>query len=126
MRIGHQRTSTRAAPWAYRDAVIFCPLDNNVELKLQPIAVALVDRLVLVAVAGIALSREKKIESIRQAIVRDLAEELILGHALRNFELRQENLAQTHVHAAALGDHNAVFQRFGNIRKQRRHLVRAF
>ena len=56
----------------------------------------------------------------------DLAEEFILGHALGDAELWQEYLSQAHIDAAALGDHHAVFQRLGDIGKQRRHLVGAF
>ena len=56
----------------------------------------------------------------------NLTEKFILGHALGNFELGQENFAQTYIDITARRNHYAVFQRRRDIGKQLGHLRRAF
>ena len=68
------------------------------------------------------IAAEQLIETIGETIVRDLAEELVLGHSFRDRVFRQEDLAQAHAGATARRDHHAVLERLGDVGEELGHL----
>src|SRR5699024_6895480 len=93
---------------------------------IKPLAVAFVDLGKLGAITGITRRRIEKVEALAEPVMGNLTEKLILGHALGNFELGQENFTQAHIDITARRNHYAVFQRRRDIGKQLAHLRRAF
>ena len=132
-RVGHQRTGAGTASRANRHAVILRPLDklhHNQEVAREP---HLVDNLefniqTLVILRALFSTdgriREEEFQPLFQTLFRFHDQEIFRGH-IAGRELRQEIFAKPHGDVAALGNFNAVRQRFRNIGEQLAHLFLA-
>ena len=133
-RIGHQRTCTRPAPRSYRHAIFLGPLDkvgndqevagkphgdNNVQLDLQALVI------------GFATFREigglrvkQGCQAVFQTLLCLLTEIPVHAQAVRNREIGQIVFTQGQFQVTPPGNLHAVFECFGQIRKQGLHLLR--
>ena len=133
--IGHQGTGTGTPPGSHRDMVILGPadkvhhdqeiagkthLDNNIQLKFQPLRVAL---FYLGEILGTGVI--ENLQPLLQPLLRFTGKELVDGQPIGNRIVGKEVLAQPNIQGTAAGDLDTVLQGFGDIGENLTHLLRA-
>ena len=131
-RPGHQRTRAGTAAGSDRDVVALTPVDevgddqevageahlhDDVEFGLQP---------GVVVGASQAVGQCVRLQAAIEAAPRFLADPRFQRMPFRHREVGQVIGAERELQVAALGQFHRVFERFGNVGEQRRHLFRRF